>query len=70
MDSDQNTVREAFISLVQRYHPESGHHQANCKRFAEIDQAFRILLEKFAKERRGMVDDSEDEKVNIDYIKG
>ncbi|XP_052864191.1 dnaJ homolog subfamily C member 28 [Anopheles cruzii] len=55
--SDQNTVRQAYLSLVKKLHPDSGHPDASSDRFAEVDGAFRILQEKFAKARRGIVED-------------
>ncbi|XP_063699255.1 dnaJ homolog subfamily C member 28 [Culicoides brevitarsis] len=55
--SDQNTVRNAYISLVKKLHPDSGHAEANQERFQEVDQAFKILQGKFAKARRGIFED-------------
>ncbi|XP_055542098.1 dnaJ homolog subfamily C member 28 [Wyeomyia smithii] len=59
-NSDQNSVREAYISLVKRLHPDSGHPEANADKFQEVDAAFRILQQKFAKSRRGIVEDLQD----------
>ncbi|KAJ6640696.1 DnaJ like subfamily C member 28, partial [Pseudolycoriella hygida] len=53
-DADQNTVRQAYITLVKKVHPDSGHKEANSERFAEVDNAFRILQGKYAQERRGI----------------
>lgn len=53
-DSDQETVRLAYINLVKKVHPDSGCDEASAKRFAEVDNAFRILQAKYAKERRGI----------------
>lgn len=39
----------------------SGHEEASAEKFSEIDEAFKILLEKFAKGRRGIEDDLEEE---------
>lgn len=35
-------------------HPDSGHPDASAEKFTELDNAFRILQSKFAKERRGI----------------
>lgn len=53
-DSDQDTVRLAYISLVKKVHPDSGCAEASAESFAEVDNAFRILQAKYAKERRGI----------------
>ncbi|XP_058818036.1 dnaJ homolog subfamily C member 28 isoform X2 [Topomyia yanbarensis] len=62
--SDQNTVRQAYITLVKKVHPDSGHPEANAEKFQEVDAAFRILQQKFAKARRGIVEDMQD-KVKV-----
>lgn len=53
-DSDQDTVRLAYINLVKKVHPDSGCDEASAESFAEVDNAFRILQKKYAKERRGI----------------
>lgn len=53
-DSDQDTVRLAYISLVKKVHPDSGCKEASAESFAEVDNAFRVLQEKYARERRGI----------------
>ncbi|XP_062551617.1 dnaJ homolog subfamily C member 28 [Armigeres subalbatus] len=58
--SDQNTVREAYIAMVKKVHPDSGQPEANAEKFQEVDAAFRILQQKFAKSRRGIVEDLQD----------
>ncbi|XP_055612760.1 dnaJ homolog subfamily C member 28 [Uranotaenia lowii] len=60
-DSDQNSVRQAYISLVKKVHPDSGHVEANAERFHEVDTAFRVLQQKFAKSRRGIVENLQDQ---------
>lgn len=55
-ESDQETVRSAYIALVKIVHPDSGHAEASVERFAEVDDAFRVLQAKFAKDRRGIGD--------------
>lgn len=54
MDADQETVRAAYIEIVKKVHPDSGYPEASAAVFTEVDNAFRILQEKFAKERRGI----------------
>nr|XP_045596694.1 dnaJ homolog subfamily C member 28-like [Procambarus clarkii]XP_045596695.1 dnaJ homolog subfamily C member 28-like [Procambarus clarkii]XP_045596696.1 dnaJ homolog subfamily C member 28-like [Procambarus clarkii]XP_045596697.1 dnaJ homolog subfamily C member 28-like [Procambarus clarkii]XP_045596698.1 dnaJ homolog subfamily C member 28-like [Procambarus clarkii]XP_045596699.1 dnaJ homolog subfamily C member 28-like [Procambarus clarkii]XP_045596700.1 dnaJ homolog subfamily C member 28-lik len=49
---DQGTVRDAFIKLAKKYHPDSGHVQADAVKFQQIDQAYRKLQEKFSDDRR------------------
>ncbi|XP_055637243.1 dnaJ homolog subfamily C member 28 [Toxorhynchites rutilus septentrionalis] len=62
--SDQNTVRQAYIALVKKFHPDSGNPEASAERFHELDNAFRILQEKFSKSRRGIIEDMQD-KVKV-----
>ncbi|XP_055376625.1 dnaJ homolog subfamily C member 28 [Condylostylus longicornis] len=64
-DSDQNTVRKAYIDLVKRVHPDSGKPEASADRFHEIDEAFKILQEKFAKNRRGIFENEEEKVFDI-----
>ncbi|KAK8741577.1 hypothetical protein OTU49_002280 [Cherax quadricarinatus] len=49
---DQGTVRDAFIKLAKKYHPDSGHPEANAAKFQQIDYAYRKLLDKFTNDRR------------------
>lgn len=51
VNSDQETVRQAFINLVKRYHPDSKSPEANALKFQEVENAYRILQERFAHER-------------------
>lgn len=53
-NSDQNTVRRAYIELVKQVHPDSGHADANDKRFQEVDESFKFIMEKHAKARRNI----------------
>ncbi|XP_055911556.1 dnaJ homolog subfamily C member 28 [Eupeodes corollae] len=62
-NSDQNTVRKAYIEIVKKVHPDSGHEEASAERFQQVDEAFKTLQEKFAKNRRGINDDEEEEEV-------
>lgn len=58
---DQNTVRRAYIDLVKKVHPDSGQPESSADRFHEIDEAFKILQERFAKSRRGIFESDEEE---------
>ncbi|EDS37626.1 conserved hypothetical protein [Culex quinquefasciatus] len=60
-NSDQNTVRHAYLALVKKLHPDSGHPEASADRFHEVDTAFRVLLQKFSKSRRGLVEDMQEQ---------
>ncbi|XP_073970635.1 dnaJ homolog subfamily C member 28 isoform X2 [Rhodnius prolixus] len=50
-DSDQETVRVAYIELVKRYHPDSKSSEADVNKFQEIERAYRNLQNKFSSER-------------------
>ncbi|XP_013105893.2 dnaJ homolog subfamily C member 28 [Stomoxys calcitrans] len=63
--ADQNTVRRAYIELVKKVHPDSGLPDASHERFQEVDEAFKLLQEKFAKNRRGIYEDDEEEVPDI-----
>uniref|UniRef100_A0A1A9VZQ4 J domain-containing protein n=1 Tax=Glossina brevipalpis TaxID=37001 RepID=A0A1A9VZQ4_9MUSC len=65
--ADQNTVRRAYIELVKKCHPDSGQPEASEDRFRQIDEAFKILQEKFAKNRRGIFEDDEEEVPDIEH---
>ncbi|KAH8244210.1 hypothetical protein KR026_002732 [Drosophila bipectinata] len=58
--ADQNTVRHAYLDLVKRVHPDSGTEEASAERFQQVDEAFRVLQEKFAKGRRNISEDEEE----------
>lgn len=47
-------MRLAYINLVKVVHPDSGCEEASTESFAKVDNAFRILQAKYAKERRGI----------------
>ncbi|XP_039293372.1 dnaJ homolog subfamily C member 28 isoform X2 [Nilaparvata lugens] len=49
--SDQETVRQAFVQLVKKYHPDSGSEKADPQRFQEIENAYRRLQKKFSEDR-------------------
>lgn len=63
--SDQETVRNAYIEIVKTVHPDSGHPNASADKFTEVDNAFRILQAKFAKERRGIEENVAVEECDI-----
>ncbi|CAH0384953.1 unnamed protein product [Bemisia tabaci] len=48
---DQEDVRRAFVSLVKKYHPDSDSPGADTEKFREIEHAYRMLQNKFAKDR-------------------
>ncbi|KAK7080439.1 subfamily C member [Halocaridina rubra] len=50
-NSDQEAVRNAFIKLAKKFHPDSGHSQADAANFQKIEYAYRRLMEKFSSER-------------------
>ncbi|KAH8409951.1 hypothetical protein KR009_001704 [Drosophila setifemur] len=63
--ADQNTVRMAYLDLVKRVHPDSGTEEASSERFQQVDEAFRVLQEKFAKGRRN-IHENEEEAMEFD----
>lgn len=65
--ADQNTIRKAYIDLVKKVHPDSGMPEASQERFQEVDEAFKLLQEKFAKNRRGIYEDEEEEVPDIQH---
>lgn len=48
-------------------HPDSGLPEASEERFQEVDEAFKCLQEKFAKNRRGIYEDEEEEVPDIKH---
>lgn len=62
-------MRAAYIEIVKIVHPDSGHPESSAEKFAEVDNAFRILQAKYAKDRRGIKENPEvveyDIKVSI-----
>ncbi|KAK6617806.1 hypothetical protein RUM43_014034 [Polyplax serrata] len=50
-NSDQETVRRAFIELCKKYHPDTSKSSGDCLKFQEIESAYRFLQNKFAAER-------------------
>lgn len=64
-ECDQETVRAAYIEIVKVVHPDSGHPKASAEKFTEVDNAFRILQAKYAKERRGIKETPEVQEQDI-----
>lgn len=46
-------------------HPDSGQPEASAEKFAEVDNAFRILQTKYAKDRRGIRENAEVNEFDI-----
>lgn len=67
-NSDQNTVRRAYIELVKKVHPDSGHEMASADKFQEVDECFKHLMEKHAKARRN-IELNPEEEVKVFDIK-
>ncbi|KAK5641419.1 hypothetical protein RI129_009966 [Pyrocoelia pectoralis] len=61
-NSDQEAIRKAYLELVKRYHPDSSTDEADVKKFQEIDRAFKILMNKKAKERWQVADEDVEEE--------
>jgi len=62
---DQDTVRQAYLELVKRVHPDADTNEASSERFQQVDEAFRMLQEKFARVRRN-ISENEEEAVDFD----
>lgn len=67
-NADQNTVRRAYIEIVKKVHPDSGAPEASIEAFQEVDECFKFLMQKFAKARRNIEID-QDEEVKVFDIK-
>ncbi|XP_031631350.1 dnaJ homolog subfamily C member 28 [Contarinia nasturtii] len=66
-ECDQETVRAAYIEIVKVVHPDSGHPSASAEKFTEVDNAFRILQEKYAKDRRGIKENADVKECDIKH---
>lgn len=53
--SKQDVVREAFLELAKKYHPDSGSPDADMDKFVAIENAFRTLT----KHNTGNVEEAE-----------
>ncbi|XP_045104169.1 dnaJ homolog subfamily C member 28-like [Portunus trituberculatus] len=49
--SDQGAVRDRFLKLAKKLHPDSGHPEASAEQFQVVEKAYRSLLNKFSEER-------------------
>nr|CAD7398489.1 unnamed protein product [Timema poppensis] len=59
-DCDQEDVRQAFLKLAKRFHPDSASPEADSVKFNLIEEAYRKLNNKFAQTRlRGNGDNSD-----------
>ncbi|CAB3261100.1 unnamed protein product [Arctia plantaginis] len=43
LDSKQDAVRQAFLELAKKYHPDSGSPEADMDKFVAVENAFRTL---------------------------
>lgn len=43
LDSKQDAVRQAFLELAKKYHPDSGSPEADMDKFVAVENAFRVL---------------------------
>ncbi|XP_076031545.1 dnaJ homolog subfamily C member 28 [Oratosquilla oratoria] len=59
-NSDEATAREAFLKLAKKFHPDSGHPQADTAKFHLVEKSYRKLLQKFSSDRK-KADDCEGE---------
>lgn len=50
-DSDQAAVRDAFLKLAKKYHPDGGYATADAVKFQQIEKAYRKIMEKFSNDR-------------------
>lgn len=48
---DAAVARDAFLCLAKRYHPDSGHVNADQAKFQLLERSYRRLLRKFSEER-------------------
>lgn len=64
-ECDQETVRAAYLEIVKIVHPDSGHPEASAEKFTEVDNAFRILQAKYAKDRRGIKETADIKEYDI-----
>ncbi|KAF5306249.1 hypothetical protein FQA39_LY08947 [Lamprigera yunnana] len=67
-DSDQEEIRNAYLSLVKRFHPDSKSGEADAKKFQEIDYAFHILTERNSKKRWQVEVEEEDQEETLKHI--
>lgn len=52
VESDQETVRQAFLKLVKRFHPDSGSSEADPQKFQEVSfESVSIQINNYDKNR-------------------
>ncbi|RVE50467.1 hypothetical protein evm_004892 [Chilo suppressalis] len=62
LNSKQDAVRNAFLELAKKYHPDSGSPEADINKFVAIESAFRILT----KHNTGTVNNEDIETIVYD----
>ncbi|XP_071446905.1 dnaJ homolog subfamily C member 28 [Hetaerina americana] len=50
-DSDQEQLRQAYLKLVKKFHPDSDSPDADSTKFQEVENAYRTLLRKMSVDR-------------------
>lgn len=54
--SDQAAVRDSFLKLAKKLHPDSGHPEANAEQFQVVERAYRTILNKLSEDRQKLRD--------------
>ncbi|KAL0883450.1 hypothetical protein ABMA27_016829 [Loxostege sticticalis] len=62
LDSKQDAVRQAFLELAKKYHPDSGSPEADMDKFVAVENAFRVL----SKHNTGKSSNEEIQKIVYD----
>lgn len=62
IDSKRDVVRQAFLDLAKKYHPDSGSPEADMDKFVAVENAFRVL----SKHNTGASNKEEVEKIVFD----
>ncbi|KAK9885282.1 hypothetical protein WA026_010776 [Henosepilachna vigintioctopunctata] len=60
--SNQDQIRNAYLLLVKKYHPDSVSGKANADKFYEVDKAFKTLCADIAREK--MADNEENVEIH------
>ncbi|XP_077298534.1 dnaJ homolog subfamily C member 28 [Arctopsyche grandis] len=55
--SDYETVRQAYLLLAKKYHPDSGSPQSDVNKFKEVESAFRQIHKKITKQNNLLKDE-------------
>lgn len=61
-NSSQDVVKQAFLELAKKYHPDSNSPEADIDKFVEVENAFRTL----SKHNTGTTHSEEVEKIVYD----